>query len=274
MVFWYFSGFSKSAIVLGAGALLYLNYIKKDQFHNILQDVGSALQYYGRSVFTYLNGTSTSDTAPPEKDTLFQMQNNYTNITNQWLNCTAATTTNTPFDDSIDLSSITFSSLNSIGSSTVAKFDYLLDQVQQIKDCMDDSYCELHGFQSPSCSHVRNERRLSDGEMTMPSLEWDLGDTPLDQENLCDDGFHHFGGKKQSFLYNVKYNGIIDGEVLSQFIFNKDFDFKDRIYDRMNVKSYFASLRHQLKSSSMATHRSIDAARHRVNRDSAFFEED
>lgn len=209
-----------------------------------------------------------------KSETVFNVQNNCTNITNQWLNCSSPLP-----DDSADLSSLTLSPLNSIGSSTVAKFDYLLDQVQELKESIDDEYGELHGFQSPNCSSFA-ERRLSDGELsiTMPSLEWDLGDTPLVQEEqLFDDGYHHFGGKKQTFLYNVKFNRVVDHEYLEQIIFNKDFDFKDRIYDRIQVKQYLSSLRHRLRRSSMNCQRkcttNLNSSSYRSNRDSAFFEE-
>ena len=232
------------------------------------------MQYYGSSVASFLKPTTsyTTEMLENKNETVLNVQNNCTNITNQWLNCSGPLP-----DDSADLSSLSLSSLNSIGSSTVAKFDYLLDQVQQIKDSMNDEYCELHGFQSPDCSSFA-ERRMSEGEFTMPSLEWDLGDTPLvHDEQLVDDGYHHFGGKKQSFLYNVKYNRVVDSEYLAQIIFNKDFDFKDRIYDTVQVKQYFSSLRHRLRRSSMNSKRkfssNLDSSNYRSNRDSAFFEE-
>jgi len=175
-------------------------------------------------------------------------------------------------EDTTDLS-LAFSSLSSNESSTVAKFDYLLDQVQQIKYCLADSYDELPQLQTSNYSLT--ERRLSDGEVTLSSLdqmslEWDLGDLPLFAEHSTRDEFHRFGGKKQSFLYNVKYNGIIDPEVLSQIIFNKDFDFKEKIYDGINLKKYLTPLRNQL---SLKYRDNLNSALYRSNRDSAFFEE-
>ena len=150
----------------------------------------------------------------------------------------------------------------------------------------------------PSCTSMDDtvsncslyERRQSEGELTLPSLEWDSGDTALayynddDDNSIIDEGenddpFHHFGGKKQTFLYNVKYNGIIDTEILSQIIFNKDYEFRDSIYDRIKLKKHLASLRHQLMISSKnySYHNrnggNINSTSYRSNRDSAFFEE-
>lgn len=166
---------------------------------------------------------------------------------------------NTGGDDSNDFSSLNVSSLNSIGSSTVAKFDYLLDQIQQIKGCFHEEEEATYSLSSPVLS--LNERRLSDGETTLPSLEWDLGDILDYNENglQCDVDLR---------------NEFIDADALSHLIFNKDFVLNEE--KLFIMQKQFRNVKHRLKYLTRNRRRNqfnLDSLNYKTNRDSAFFEE-
>ena len=190
---------------------------------------------------------------------MYQYINNSNNVSNQIF------LSNNHDEESNDFSSLNLSSMNSIGSSTVAKFDYLLDQIQQIKDCVNDSFDDVRNYDSHD--KVLFERRLSDGEFTLPSLEWDLGDIPDYNENVIPDN--------DELKNSLIYDNVIDADTLSQLIFNKDFILNEE--KLFIMKKQFRSVKHRLKYFSKNSYRrrnqNMDSLNYRINRDSAFFED-
>lgn len=209
---------------------------------------------------------------------------------------------NNNFDDiadSNDYSSLNLSPLNSIGTGTLAKLDNMLDEVAEIRMFVNDSCNELQLFNDLDDSQIfnltfSNSRRISDGELTLPSLEWDLNDVnfeDLDEESRRSlYAFESKGSLRNSQINNcdpVTNNSIIniDLESLSKIIFNKDFEFKDERFFKM--KKQYLTMKQRLKLMSRShiaqraivnnnepgTNRNINSNSYRNNRDSAFFEE-
>lgn len=210
---------------------------------------------------------------------------------------------NNNFDDiadSNDYSSLNLSPLNSIGTGTLAKLDNMLDEVAEIRMFVNDSCNELQLFNDFDDSQIfnltfNNSRRISDGELTLPSLEWDLNDVNF--EDLDEESRRSFFAleSKSSSSQNQQINTFdpvtnnsiinIDLESLSKIIFNKDFEFKDERFFKM--KKQYLTMKQRLKLMSRGhmrqrtsvnnnenvTNRNINSSSYRNNRDSAFFEE-
>ncbi|KAF7495702.1 hypothetical protein SSS_08542 [Sarcoptes scabiei] len=201
-------------------------------------------------------------------------------------------------DQSInDYSSLHLSPLNSIGNTTLNRLEQMLDEVAEIKLYMNDSFNELQYFNIADHTRAIDYRRLSEGELTSLSLEWDINDINFDDDNNDDKDEsitadnndedrrleERFSNERLVRNDNPINLNLLE-EQLSTIIFNKDFEFKEEKFFRMKKQSIF--LKQRLRSMISDNHqsasrlhnaspndRSSNNFNYRTNRDSAFFEE-
>lgn len=313
--------------ILGCGAaIVWLNQCSKKPIYDFLVATGSHLIDYGHRLVECVlqrqeetnNGYCNNNTANVtytrcEQSTL----NNTSNHILVWNQFAAAADTDdveivddNEEDDVFDYSfnepeSISWSPLNSIGTSTVARIDRLLEQVAEIKEeiaeddeiLADFNHPRDRQFQLPSSSPSlavldRRCRQLSESELTLPSLEWDLNDL-----NLDDDGAHNnqsSGTNRTRLLYKLRPRELflgnniqashspVDIELLAQMLFDKDFHMQEE--RKLISRKHYAQLKHQLRfmalnyaqrqdqqgNNSLGRNGSLNRT---SKRDSAFFED-
>lgn len=261
-------------MILSCGTILYFNFFKKEQFDLFLNKARSSIESIHNRLVTVFSPVVI--TGPTYHDSI--IHNHYqSTLTNQeivshndwYLDASYAD------DECYDLSSLCLSPPSSLGASTMAKFDYLLDQVEQIKQNIAEPSplvnCRQLSPSQPTTS--RGLVRRSASELTLASLEWDVGDLPMSNDGYyftSEDRTHLSVRKKEIFLKDIKYNDIIDAEMLAQVLFNHDFDIEeDRIF---KVKKQYTCMKHQLKYLSKTYYTKLSQCR--SNRDSAYFEEE
>lgn len=285
--------FSEILTILGCGAaILWLNQCSKKPIYEILLATGSNLIDYGHRLMeclvqkqeetnnAYYKNSANVKYTRCEQSTL----NNTSNHILVWNQFAAFTDTDDveivhdkgyredeEEDDIFDCSfnepeSISLSPLDSIGTSTVARFDRLLEQVTEIKEGIAEDDEILADFNQKNCepqlpssspsSYVfdRHCRQLSESELTLPSLEWDLNDLNLDEDETNNQSA---GMSKTKLLYKLRpreffldnnfksSKSALNIEILAQMLFDKNFHMQEE--RKLISRKHYAQLKHQLR---------------------------